>query len=299
MKKNSIVMRAMMILMALCMTLALALSLAGCGKKAEEKPADQPKEEQKEESVFGVETNDDNTVSVKATNASEDSAGTASIKVEEGEEIIIEPAIDGDGQISFVFYKPDNHDEEEIDYTAEGNEPGFIGLAAGEYDIVVTALTEVTGTVQVSTGLPFSEDDGWTDAKNAEEAAKAAGLDMFSYDEGDEISLGLINAEKIQYQNGIVRAKVPVGAVDMKIYKGLKSVAGEDVSFDDDEYKNEWEQSVKGLTVKCFGNRKGEATKTIWTSGDYSYAITAHGAGGDTDFGLSADDLSEIINAMQ
>ena len=51
--------------------------------------------------------------------------------------------------------------------------------------------------------------------------------------------------------------------------------------------------------VTCFGNREGEATKTIWQSGDYYYSITAEGLGGDEDFGLNADDLSSLINGIQ
>jgi hypothetical protein len=72
-----------------------------------------------------------------------------------------------------------------------------------------------------------------------------------------------------------------------------------DISGDYNSYENEWTQNIKGLEVKCSGNREGEATKTIWMVDDICYSITAYGAGGDDDFGLSADDLSTLINGIQ
>ena len=79
----------------------------------------------------------------------------------------------------------------------------------------------------------------------------------------------------------------------------FNSKYGGDVSLDDNKYANEWTQTVAGKEVKCFGNREGEATKTIWTAGDYSYAVLAYGAGGDDDYGLSAEDVAIMVNAVK
>ncbi len=100
--------------------------------------------------------------------------------------------------------------------------------------------------------------------------------------------------------DGIAEAVIPIGAVDMTIRKGLATAADNgDISGDYNSYSNEWTQNIKGLEVKCYGNREGEATKTIWMVDDTCYSITAYGAGGDDDFGLSADDLSSLINGIQ
>jgi hypothetical protein len=56
---------------------------------------------------------------------------------------------------------------------------------------------------------------------------------------------------------------------------------------------------VDGQQVQCFGNREGEATKTIWTDGEYNYAVLAYGAGGDDDYGLSPEDVAIMVNALK
>ena len=140
----------------------------------------------------------------------------------------------------------------------------------------------------------------WTEADSLAAAAEGAGLDGFDVAEGSQISLGEIKGEHYRYMDGIAEITFPIAAVEMTIRKGTTAAAPDgDVSGDYNEYAHNWEQNIKGLTVQCFGNREGEATKTIWTSGDYSYAILAYGAGGDDDFGLSADDLNSLINGIQ
>lgn len=269
------------------LAVVMAFIVAGCGAGSV--------------SMFGVETNDDNTVTVTAKNGSKDSEGTANLTVGEGEEIVIDHVIEDKGQIQITFYDPGDHETAVTDYTAEGTEQGIIGLPAGDYDLSIKALTEVSGTVNISL-RKIGEEEGsekWNEAKSAKEAAKAAGLDTFEYGEGNAISLGDVKAEKTEYMEGVVHAYIPIAAVDLNIYKGLASIDEGDISFDQKKYEHEWTQNIKGLEVKCFGNREGEATKTIWTVDDYSYAITAYGAGGDDDFGLSADDISSLVNAIQ
>jgi hypothetical protein len=72
-----------------------------------------------------------------------------------------------------------------------------------------------------------------------------------------------------------------------------------DISLDATPYKYEWTKEIDGQEVKCFGNREGEATKTIWSAGDYNYAVVAYGAGGDDDFGLREEDLVTMVQAVK
>ena len=140
----------------------------------------------------------------------------------------------------------------------------------------------------------------WSDAGTLAEAAEGAGIEGFSIPEGAEISLGEVNVTEARYMEGLAEAVVEFPAVEMTIRKGNASVAEDgDISGDYNEYANTWTQNIKGLEVTCFGNRKGDATKTIWKVDDTCYSITAYGLGGDTDYGLSPDDINSLINGIQ
>lgn len=148
-----------------------------------------------------------------------------------------------------------------------------------------------------SVGMP----NPWSDAASAEEAAKGAGLDTFSVPEGIKISLGEVPAATYSYMDGIAQAKIEFPAVEMTIRKGKASAAAEegDISGDYTEYANTWTQNIKGLEITCFGNREGDATKTIFQVDDTCYSINVLGLGGDTDYGLKAEDLQSLIMALQ
>lgn len=163
------------------------------------------------------------------------------------------------------------------------------------------AAAEETQTDAEETEQQTGIANPWSEAATLEEAAEGAGIDGFTFVDGMVLTLGEVNAETYRYMDGIVDIEAPVAAVELTIRKGRSSLEAEsgDISGDYNKYTYEWTQNVKGLEVKCFGNREGEATKTIWTVEDYSYAILAYGAGGDEDFGLNADDLSSLINGIQ
>ncbi len=142
----------------------------------------------------------------------------------------------------------------------------------------------------------------WSDVDSAEAAAEGAGLDTFMVPDGEaEISLGEVKVDQYRCMKGMAEAVVEFPAVEMTIRKGDKSgeMAEGDISGDYSEYKYDWTQNIKGLEVKCFGNRDGEATKTIWSVDDMDYSITVQGLGGDEDYGLPADDLNSLINGIQ
>ena len=152
--------------------------------------------------------------------------------------------------------------------------------------------------------IPGEEESGianpWSTADSLEAAAEGAGLDGFSIPEGAEISLGEVKLSEARYMEGLAEAVVEYPAVQMTIRKGSASAAEDgDISGDYNEYANTWTQNIKGLEVTCFGNREGDATKTIWQVDDTCFSITAYGLGGDTDYGLSADDLNSLINGIQ
>ena len=140
----------------------------------------------------------------------------------------------------------------------------------------------------------------WSTVDTLAAAAEGAGIDGFSIPEGAEISLGEVKVSEARYMDGLAEAIVDFPAVQMTVRKGKASAATDgDISGDYNEYANTWTQNIKGLEVKCFGNREGDATKTIWQVDDTCYSITAYGLGGDTDYGLSPDDINSMINGIQ
>ena len=98
---------------------------------------------------------------------------------------------------------------------------------------------------------------------------------------------------------GVAEAHFGVAAVDIYVRKGLSDIDEGDISFDNNEYKYNWTVDIDGTEVKCSGNREGEATKSVWSANDYSYAVLAYGAGGDDDFGLSEEDLTSLFRNIQ
>ena len=141
----------------------------------------------------------------------------------------------------------------------------------------------------------------WDTAKSSEEAAKGAGIDSFTVPESTEISLGKVDVAEYRYMDTIAEADVEFPAVEMTIRKGTPEyeIAEGDISGDYGEYKYDWTVDVDGQEVTCFGNREGEATKTIWTAGEYNYSITAVGLGGDDDYGLPEDDVKALVSGIK
>ncbi|MBQ3280826.1 MAG: hypothetical protein IJH41_00305 [Eubacterium sp.] len=141
----------------------------------------------------------------------------------------------------------------------------------------------------------------WSDVATAEEAAEGAGVETFEC-AGIETSLGTTEPEVYRWMKGLAEAQFPIAAVDMTIRKGtdaLTDVAEGDISGDYNEYKYTWTQDVDGTEVTCSGNRKGESTKTLWSKNGYYYSISAFGAGGDDDFGLSEDDVKALVSGVK
>lgn len=163
-------------------------------------------------------------------------------------------------------------------------------------DMVFEYVGALSGNEGESTGMQ----NPWKTAETLDAAAEGAGLDGFTLDD-PQLSLGEFRIEEYRYMDGIAEIKAGTAAVGITIRKGLASAAAEegDISGDYNTYAHEWTQNIKGLEVKCYGNREGEATKAIWGVDDYLFSVNALGLGGDDDFGLSADDLNSLINSMQ
>ena len=272
--------------------LACALIFAGCAK-----------------SEFGMHVDEDGIVQIHAENAKNgDKGGAGTFTVEDNRELVIESSLqDGEKiKVSFVDMTGVGGDADVEELTddkpawetyVEGTMVCYGGLKKGDYFVNAEVEGKATGDVKIYT-REIEDPDSWTKAANKEEALSAVGIESFEIPEGAEIRLGPITAGEYRTHEGAVRVNAAFPAVDMFIFKAPEDVNGGDPSFVTEEYANEWTQDIDDITVTCYGNREGDATKTVWTRDGYSYAIVVYGLGGDTDFGLSADDLAIIVPSV-
>lgn len=188
-----------------------------------------------------------------------------------------------------------------------GCSSGASSAASSDASDSASAESSAAAAEESSEAASSSEESGqtglanpWSDVDSAAAAAEGAGIDGFDVPEGVTISLGDVTFSSYRCMDGLAEAISEFPAVEMTIRKGLSSVAENgDISGDYNQYANTWTQNIKGLEVTCFGNREGDATKTIWSVDDTCYSIFVQGLGGDEDYGLSADDLNSLINALQ
>lgn len=157
-----------------------------------------------------------------------------------------------------------------------------------------TAAEEKTEEAAGSTEIA----NPWSDVGSAEDAAKGAGLDSFEIAEEIDLDLGENFERTYRCMEGIAEARLEFAASALTVRKGTAGEDG-DISGDYTEYKNTWTQDVNGVEVTCWGNREGEATKSIWSVDGVNYCIIAEGLGGDADFGLSAERLTAMVEAIR
>ena len=103
----------------------------------------------------------------------------------------------------------------------------------------------------------------WTSVATADEAAKGAGLQSFTVPNTAKVG-GVSYADpQFSYMESLAQAMYESPAAELTIRKSA-SREGIDLTGDYNDYPFEWTQNIKGLEVTCFGNREGDATKTIW-----------------------------------
>ncbi|MBP3870337.1 MAG: hypothetical protein J6E46_05120 [Faecalicoccus sp.] len=273
--------------------LACFIALAGCTK-----------------SEFGM-VLENNVITVTADNSGDDDTASAgTFVVEENLELVMESKLqDGDKiKVSFIDVSDVTEDEEDFDELVnkkadwetylEGTQTVYGGILPGDYFVRVEVEGKATGTATISV-RDIQDPDTWDKQASKEDALAAIGMESFEIPEGTEIRLGAVTAGEYRTHEGAIKVNVAYPAVDMFVYKAAEDVNGGDPTFEGNEYANEWTQDIDGITVTCYGNREGEATKTVWTRDGYSYAIRVHGLGGDLDFGLTADDLAAVVPGIQ
>lgn len=158
-RTNDLMMKRMKKSLAL-MLLAMVLLLSACGQK----------------SVFGVSTNEDNSISITADRGPKDSMGLGYLTVGENEQVVIDATgMDKDGKLSLRFMAgvlgADEFPEEAAYETSvSGGDSAVFTAEAGEYTVEVIAQSKITGTARICTEAA----DGTAAAADPAAAAPAA-----------------------------------------------------------------------------------------------------------------------------
>ena len=123
----------------LAILLLAALLLAGCGEK----------------SVYGVSSEEDNTISVTAQKADAGSRGIGYLTVGENESVVIEANFENNGKLRVrMFEGLLGSDEFNEDYLSEttvsGHDTAEFTIGAGEYTVAIFADDTLTGTAKLS-----------------------------------------------------------------------------------------------------------------------------------------------------
>ena len=121
--------------------LAVILLLSACGKKP----------------VFGVSTNEDNSISITADRGPKGSAGLGYLTVGEEEQIVVDATgMDKGGAIALRFMagvlgSEDFPDEPAFEARVSGGDSAAFSAEPGEYTVGVIAQSKVTGSALIYT----------------------------------------------------------------------------------------------------------------------------------------------------
>ena len=139
-RTNDLMMKKMKKSLAL-MLLAMVLLLSACGQKP----------------VFGVSTNEDNSISITADRGPKDSMGLGYLTVGENEQVVVDATgMDKGGKLSLRFMtgvlgSDDFPDVCAYETTVSGGDSAVFTAEPGEYTVGVIAQSKITGTARICT----------------------------------------------------------------------------------------------------------------------------------------------------
>ena len=139
-RTNDLMMKRMKKSLAL-MLLAMVLLLSACGQKP----------------VFGVSTNEDNSISITADRGPKDSMGLGYLTVGENEQVVVDATgMDKGGKLSLRFMtgvlgSDDFPDVCAYETTVSGGDSAVFTAEPGEYTVEVIVQSVITGTARICT----------------------------------------------------------------------------------------------------------------------------------------------------
>ncbi len=250
---------------------------------------------------------------VTADNAGKDSAIKASgaIVLGEGQMMVVDSKLSSGAVVVKLI---SSAGETVIEETVEGTNSNGFGTIAATYTLEVDcAKNGTTGTIEIAVvdddlyqannsdlQKTLHEMQQWTKGSSTSEAAQVAGFEEFVLPEPDsQLQNGPVGTWLIRSMKGRIVAKGSVGPAQIEVMKGIYAGNG-DISSDEREYAHTWYLDVNGMEVRCQGNVEGQAHKTVWIDGNYSYCIMIWGQGEYyLDFGLGAQDIAALVATIK
>lgn len=139
-RTNDLMMKRMKKSLAL-MLLAMVLLLSACGQKP----------------VFGVSTDEDNSINITADRGPKDSMGFGYLTVGENEQVVIDATgIDKNGKLTLRFMagvlgSDEFPEEPAYETSVSGGDSAVFTVEPGEYTVGVIAQSKITGTARICT----------------------------------------------------------------------------------------------------------------------------------------------------
>ena len=252
-----------MIMKRLLPFLLAVLLLSGCGQKP----------------VFGVSTNDNNSISVTADRGPKDSMGIGYLSVGENERIVIDATgLDKDGQLLCRFMlgvlgSDDFPDEPLYETAVSGGDTASFDAEPGEYTVGIVAKSKVTGNALVFTEpvdemalLGYTPDDligAWSE--------KIAGR-------------GYVSIERVSESQYSIQVNWGNGASEMHVWTMSASPAGSNVLHYEDCRHSIINFAEDGSDTETLVYENGTGEFTLLSTNELMWQDDVENAGQDTLF---------------
>ena len=138
----------------------------------------------------------------------------------------------------------------------------------------------------------------WTDAANAEEAAKGAGFEKFGVPGDITLNGTKFENPKFAYTQGVAQATYESGAMTLVVRKASGTHTAPLSDRDTTTFASKWTNSIEGLDVTLCGATQGNATVMTWTDGTADFGVTYQGTGGE-EISLNADQSAAVVKAIK
>ena len=173
----------------------------------------------------------------------------------------------------------------------------MVGCASGSNSASESESSAAEESSSAATETVVQGEIAWSDAKDAEAAAKDAGITN-GFKVPGEPPIGDYKWAKPNFNamDKIVEAHYNGGEVGVTIRKG-QGIALKDLNADLNEYKADWDQEVQGIKIACHGYEKGTANFIEWEYEDCAYNVWCVSTG-DGNIGMNEEEVAAMVEAI-